>query len=296
MNKPLIAILLATYNGECYLKVQLDSILAQSYDNWLLLISDDGSSDSTTAILNDYASRDSRIKIIESGTKGVKINANFSKLLQATPSECDFVAFCDQDDFWLPEKIMVMLEALPDNHHKKPYMLTSDRMTADQELQLTSDSAFALDRRYPKNLAMSRLLLQNAFSGNAMLINRRLLEIAQYQIPSEALWYDHYLVLLAVLTGELQVIPEALLIHRRHGNNASIGNSQINFRDNLKRKIRQAQSLMHIDETLCNPENRQIVSTLALWNQHSRMQKLKFLLKYRYQLGSGRLFWPLLFV
>jgi rhamnosyltransferase len=97
-----IDILLATYNGEKYVREQIESILHQTYTNFNLLISDDVSKDSTVSILKEYEQKDSRVKVFVQ-EKNLGYIRNFEFLLKQVTS--NYYMLSDQDDFWLPEKV-----------------------------------------------------------------------------------------------------------------------------------------------------------------------------------------------
>jgi glycosyltransferase involved in cell wall biosynthesis len=101
-----IAILMATYNGEKYLGEQIDSLLAQTNMDWQLYIHDDGSTDNTQAILQEYAQKHSNIHILEYESQRGAMK-NFLSLLQRV--EADYYMFCDQDDVWLKQKSRAFL-------------------------------------------------------------------------------------------------------------------------------------------------------------------------------------------
>ena len=104
-----IDILMATYNGEKYLKEQIESILNQTYKNIRLIISDDASKDSTPQILEEYRKKDSRIEIyLNKENRGVVKNIEF--LLEKVEDE--FYMLADQDDVWLPLKVEKSIETL----------------------------------------------------------------------------------------------------------------------------------------------------------------------------------------
>src|SRR5437870_3906176 len=103
----MIDVLMSTYNGEEFLRPQLDSILAQDFPEIKLIVRDDGSKDSTKAILNEYAERDDRIVIITDTLGNLGAFASFMKLVEA--STAPYFMFADQDDVWLPEKASTML-------------------------------------------------------------------------------------------------------------------------------------------------------------------------------------------
>ena len=105
-----ITILLSTYNGEKYLKEQLDSILNQTYDDWFLLIRDDYSQDNTENIIDAYIKdHPNKIKKIKS-YENIGVVKSFEELLKTCSSE--YISFCDQDDIWLPTKLEESMEKM----------------------------------------------------------------------------------------------------------------------------------------------------------------------------------------
>ena len=105
-----VAILLATYNGEKYLRAQLDSLYAQSYRDWKLYVNDDGSTDGTLTILQEYAQRYGNIDL-QVNEHSLRSLRNFMDLLRR--AEADYYIFSDQDDVWMPEKVEKSPESIP---------------------------------------------------------------------------------------------------------------------------------------------------------------------------------------
>ena len=105
INKRSIAILMATYNGEKYLKEQIDSIMNQTNHDWTLYIQDDGSKDKTLDIIKSYS--DERIVWVDNGLTRQGCCMNFMSLLNKV--ESSYYMFCDQDDVWLPEKVQISI-------------------------------------------------------------------------------------------------------------------------------------------------------------------------------------------
>ncbi len=100
----MVAILLSTYNGQLYLKEQIDSLLDQTYKNWCLFVRDDGSSDDTLQIISTYAKKcPERIVLLTDNRGNIKPAASFMQLLSMV--DMDYYMFCDQDDIWLSTKI-----------------------------------------------------------------------------------------------------------------------------------------------------------------------------------------------
>ena len=106
-----IYILLATYNGEKYIKAQIHSLLCQTYEDWNLLIHDDGSNDNTVNIIKKLQEKDERIILIEDGIKCGGAGANFLHILK-NYSTADYITFCDQDDIWLETKIEELMQKM----------------------------------------------------------------------------------------------------------------------------------------------------------------------------------------
>lgn len=99
-----VAILMATYQGERYISDQLDSFERQTYENWELIVSDDGSTDSTLTLVNDFSVRNvAKVKIVSGPGKGFV--SNFLSLLFRDDITADFYSFSDQDDIWFDDKI-----------------------------------------------------------------------------------------------------------------------------------------------------------------------------------------------
>ena len=101
---------MATYNGEKYLYEQIESILNQSYKNWILLIRDDKSEDSTVSIIEEYEKKDSRIRLLRDRKGNLGFVKNFEELLKNSQEE--FIMFSDQDDYWEKDKIKNYIEIL----------------------------------------------------------------------------------------------------------------------------------------------------------------------------------------
>ena len=128
----MIDILLSTYNGEKFLEAQLDSILKQSYQDYNILIRDDGSSDNTISILNSYKENyPQKIFLIDNENKNLGSTGSFLTLLNH--SRADLIFFCDQDDVWHSKKISLMLNFynLNISDKEKPILIHSSAEVVD---------------------------------------------------------------------------------------------------------------------------------------------------------------------
>ena len=128
MEKAKVQVLMSTYNGERFLREQMESLLQQTYENLEILIRDDGSKDGTCEILKEYGERYSNIKVYYESNVGVI--KSFFELLKK--SEAAYIAFCDQDDVWLAEKIERAVEIL--KNQQAPALYCSNKILTDESL------------------------------------------------------------------------------------------------------------------------------------------------------------------
>lgn len=206
---PLISVALCTYNGALYLQEQLESILAQTHRNIEVVAVDDGSTDNTLALLNEYAARDRRIRVLRNSVN-LGFKANFSRAF----AECrgDFIAPSDQDDIWRPEKLSALLHAIGD------FPMTY------------CDAEFVDARGQPFGVSVSekvclqdiddpaKLIFENCVSGHAVLFRRSLL--AQVlPIPDGFDYHDWWLAVVAAANGGVRFCPEKLVLYRLHAGN-----------------------------------------------------------------------------
>ena len=156
---------MTTYNGEKYLREQIDSILNQTYKDIELVICDDGSTDSTREILKEYEAKDKRVRIFFNET-----NLGFKKNFEKAASLCrgDYIAFSDQDDIWLPFKLERSISLIGEND-----IYCSNAILVDENNTTTYGSMIdLLDLHYiPKNtnIVLRHLFHQNICQGATML-------------------------------------------------------------------------------------------------------------------------------
>jgi glycosyltransferase involved in cell wall biosynthesis len=220
-----IDILLATYNGESFLEPQIESILAQSYNSWRLIVRDDGSNDRTLEILTRYCERfPEKIIMLKDDDGNVGCTQNFSRLMEY--SNAPYAALCDQDDVWLPDKIALSLEKmqkLEAEHGKEtPLLVFSDLTVVDADLGVVSQSYWHLHRIDPRRRCLfSYLLLQNVVTGCTAVVNRPLRVLAA-PIPPESKVHDWWIGLVATAFGVASIVDASTILYRQHGKN-SIG-------------------------------------------------------------------------
>jgi len=229
---------MATYNGEKYIGEQLESLLAQTYTDWQLIVRDDCSSDKTMDILRSYQQKyPQKIQVIKAETPSGGAAQNFFKLLDYV--ENDYVMFCDQDDVWLPNKIALTMERMQESEGRygrdMPILVHTDLWVVDENLQTLNPSFFAMAKMNPLKNTLNDLLVTNTVSGCTMMINKALLN--QTVIPSrDALMHDSWIALVAQLFGEIVTLRKATLRYRQHGNN-SCGVKSVNTMSYYSEKL-----------------------------------------------------------
>ena len=232
-----IDVLLATYNGEKYLKEQIDSILNQTYKNIHLIISDDNSKDSTRAILEQYQKQDSRITIYlqEQNLGYIK---NFEFLLKKV--ESDYYMLSDQDDVWLPEKIKKSMQTLKNQNAD---LVFGDLEVVDENLQTIYPSFgdfMLLNRKIKKYINSYRVnYLYNCVTGCTILSKK---EYIKYILPiphdSKHVPHDYWMGIMVALKGKLAYMPEKYIKYRQHGNN-QIGTDKISHKFKKLYQVRE---------------------------------------------------------
>lgn len=213
----MISVCLATYNGGAYVEEQLRSVLAQLGPEDEVVVSDDGSTDDTLAVITRLA--DFRLRVLE-GSGKLGVIKNFERALLAARGETIFL--CDQDDVWLPGKVDGCLAALADY----PLVVT-DCAVVDGKLNLLSPSFF---RMRNSGSGLLHNLWKNSYLGCCMAFRRDLLKVA-LPFPNRIPMHDMWLGMIAEIYGGACFVPKQLLLYRRHGENASdaAGKSRAEF-------------------------------------------------------------------
>ena len=191
-----VSVCLASFNGECYIAEQIDSVLAQLLPHDEFIVSDDGSSDQTVDIIQSVG--DSRIRLYQNKSSLGAVR-NFEQVLQY--AQHDYIFLCDQDDVWLPNKVGRMLAELA-----VAVMVVSDCRVVDANLQTMRQSFFALRGSGP---GIRNNLWRNSYLGCCMAFRRSLLAKA-LPIPTGAPMHDIWLGLVAQTSGRVTFLPEVL--------------------------------------------------------------------------------------
>ena len=201
----MISVCVATFNGAPYIAAQLASILAAPRVDEVL-VSDDGSTDSTMEIVRAIA--DSRVRVVDGPKLG--LIRNYESLLAGARGE--FVFLADQDDVWMPHKVDTMLA-----HLATADLVVSDCRVTDANLVVVNPSFFALRGSGP---GLLRNLWRNSYLGCCMAMRRDLLRHA-LPFPPRLPMHDWWLGLVGESFGRVAFVSEALVLYRRHGANTS---------------------------------------------------------------------------
>lgn len=213
-----IDILMATYNGENYVENQIRSIMNQTYKNWILYISDDGSNDATKDIINRYSLLDQRIKVVPFKKCGGP-KENFLYLL--TFSKNKFVMFADQDDEWLPTKIENAYNIIKKfSTSNNPILVYSDLIVTDKELNTIDNSYFHYQSIKP-NTNFKNLLTQNCITGCTMMFNDVLRKLTlKIKNVDNIIMHDWWMALIASAFGQIIISEKSLIKYRQHDFNS----------------------------------------------------------------------------
>jgi glycosyltransferase involved in cell wall biosynthesis len=207
MAHELVSIALCTYNGAAYLKEQLDTLINQTYPNLEIIVVDDCSTDDTVGILKQYANSYHQIKLyVNSNNLGY--TKNFEKAIHLCNGE--YIALCDQDDLWHPQKIELQVNNIADN------------------VFIYHDSEFIHENGISMNKKMSDImnlyrgdqpeafLFFNCVSGHSILMKRNLIDAA---LPlKKDFFHDWWLSYVATSIGKIDFIPKCLVQYRQHDN------------------------------------------------------------------------------
>lgn len=212
----LISIAMATYNGEKFIRQQLDSILLQSFADFELIICDDCSYDATVKIIKQYQQKDSRINLYQN-EKNLGFKKNFEKIISVCKG--DYIAFCDQDDIWEPNHLEILYKNIGENDCIGANSLIIDEKGVSQNKTLLEYWPIHVMPKNEKELFQHELY-SNVIQGTASLIKASLIKQA-LPIPEDIKYHDYWFALVAGLNEKCKYIGDVVLKYRRHSNNAS---------------------------------------------------------------------------
>lgn len=300
-DQPHVGILLATYNGADCLQEQLDSLAGQTHTNWSLLASDDASKDATREILYAFAAHQN-VDVLDGPQSGAA--PNFMSLITRSGAhlpENSWIAFCDQDDVWLPDRLALGVTALSKLQGDRPALYCSRTWVVDQHLQGRSLSA-----KRPREPSFLNALAQNIAAGNTILLNAsaaRLLQEAANRTSTVVMhdWWTYQMI-----TGAGGVVihdDTPTLLYRQHADNEVGANTGL--RAKMQRLLRMLRgdfrswndtnvaALAENGHILTSKAQAQLASFAALRSQPlpARLASLGRLGLYRQSRSSTAALW-----
>ena len=240
-------VLLCTYNGEKYLKEQLDSILAQTGVEIYIKVADDCSTDSTPQILEEYKLKYPNFDYyINQTNKGFTYNF-LDLFFSVKDTEYDYYAFSDQDDFWLPEKIekaMDTIQSRPEN--EKGTLYCSNLVVVDSELNRIGMQEDDSVLKTNKNT----YLFENIATGCTVVFDNKFKNHSAKYYPDNIKLHDYWFFLIAVYTADYIYDFNGYILYRQHGSN-QIGTNKkkytfSNFKKFIKYKGGQSQLISEL--------------------------------------------------
>ena len=225
-----VSILLSTYNSEAFLQDQINSVLTQTIKDWVLYIRDDGSTDNTISIIDNYCKQYDNIVFCRDGLSNLGAKNSFMTLLsQVDPT---YYMFCDHDDVWLPFKIEKTLNKMIETESinpLKPILIFTDLKIVDDKLNILDNSMWRYQKTNPNHSKDVYLLsISNPVTGCTIMINQRAKEIS-LPMSSKSLMHDLWIALKVSHYGFVDFIDEPTVLYRQHGNNV-IGAKRTNIK------------------------------------------------------------------
>lgn len=221
----MISIALATYNGELFLKDQLDSLINQTIKDFEIVICDDNSTDTTYKILLEYSNKFSFVKVFQNA-RNLGFKKNFEKLIGLCSG--DYIAFCDQDDIWTQNHLEVLLRTIGNNYFVGANSELIDQHGRKSNISLmdTKKQTYIPSAEEYKITECYTNLFQGACSmGRAEFLKKCL------PIPENVRFHDWWIALVASMSNKIIFSNESILLYRQHDNNITN-----NIRFNILRK------------------------------------------------------------
>lgn len=282
----MIEIAMAAYNSEDFIAEQIESIGNQTYLEWHLTIQDDGSTDRTAEIVQQYQDRypgKITYRKNETGSGGAKYNF-YDLLLRLN---ADYIMTCDHDDVWLPNKIELTLLKMQELEQKygveTPLLVHTDLKVTDGELNIQTDSMMFQQNLNPARQSLAELLVQNNITGCTMMINRALRELLPFKMPSHLIMHDWWLGLTAAAFGRIGYVEEATILYRQHGRNEVGAKNTRTIAYNAKRATQGAAAHEVLVATY-----RQAGDFLGIYRDRLSLEQRTFLQDYSNMMEYGK--------
>ncbi len=289
-----VDILMATYNGERYLRNQILSLQQQTYDEWILWIRDDGSTDNTLNIIYEFARNDHRIRVVENEEK-INLGPGKGFLLLTKNVTAPYAIFCDQDDIWFERKLENLLHYAEQHFDPDtPSLVYCDAYGySDKDGVITVQS---VSRHHAKTLN-EFLFFNGGYQGCSMLFNKKLCSLAANYKADIIFMHDDIVSLLAHSFGKVYFLQKPLMLYRQHENNVT-GNIDYKLLSFIRRTLdfsRPVLTLKHYEEKRAffeayqndlEDESKRLFSEYLRFPHCNKIQRLLLLFRNRFSYGG----------
>jgi glycosyltransferase involved in cell wall biosynthesis len=239
-----VNVLLATYNGVRYLREQLQSIETQTLPVARITVRDDGSTDGSDVLVQEWAEGRSNVHLLQGPRLGA-VNSFFT-LLESCGDECDYFAFADQDDVWLPDKIERAVFSLGGHGTDEPAMYCSRVEYVDERLGHIGYS------QVPKRVDFANALVENLATGCTVVLNHSARSLLRRGVPQKTIMHDWWCYLVVSALGKVVFDEWPSVKYRQHGGNVVGGtSSRIElFRRGITRFVRSSPRVLLSDQAM----------------------------------------------
>lgn len=292
-----VAILMATFNGERYLAEQIDSIINQTYTDWVLFIRDDGSTDGTVNVIDRYCANypDKIIRIFDSSEKHGS-SANFANLQQFVTNNYDFslFMFADQDDVWLTNKIELSAKRIHEFNDNQPVLIHTDLKVVDKNLNELDKSYVGYRALRPDFKDINHLLIQNNATGCTMMWNKPLNDIISDSLSIDGIiQHDWWMSLVASGFGKIEFLSEPTILYRQHDRN-EIGATKVNslnfirkrflgrkvLKEKLVKSVYQAEVFFSCYGSELDQKNAEVVKAFSNLYNKGKINRVLTIIRY----------------
>ncbi len=246
-----VDIILASYNGEKYIREQIESILGSSYKDFRLFVCDDCSTDSTRDIISEYVKANPGKVFLMQNEKNLGSTISFLTNLKKVSLEhpATYYMFCDQDDSWLRDKITVAVKHIQHIEKRRgsfiPTLVFSDAIVVDENLNFIHRSFYRTNRLKVRRIRFSRMLIENKCIGCTMLMNSSLVGMLD-EVGPEIRYHDWWMALIAAGFGIVRFNRTPTVLYRQHGDNqvgqadfASYAKDRAGKREDVRDRLRR---------------------------------------------------------
>jgi len=299
----MIAIIMGTYQGERYLSEQLDSLLASTCQDWKLYLCDDGSTDRTLQIAEEYRCRYPQQIRVWKNPENLRSARNFFAGLRRVSEDepADYYMFCDQDDRWDTDKVTVSLERMQqmESEHgaDMPLLVYTDSRLTDESGQVLAPSFQRASHLQSEHCDLAHLLMENKMPGCTEMVNAALVQRAFHPIdpdrdfPENMKMHDWWFGLVAAAYGRISYIDRATMDYRQHGGNVVGGTGFGAYlqdrladirkqKESIRENIRQAQSFqMWYGEEL-EEQQQEILQAFCSLEEAGALERRRILRQY----------------